>query len=70
MGMYSMIRIGERIHVTRVLMAFLAGGWQLVALVSNGCTPLGDHSASAMTHAAHSPRKRRKPRNNVKSQIG
>jgi hypothetical protein len=39
MGMYSMIRIGERMLVTRVLMAFLAGGWQLVALVSNGCNP-------------------------------
>lgn len=39
MGMSSMIRIGERMLVTKVLMAFLAGGWQLVALVSNGCSP-------------------------------
>lgn len=39
MEMSSMTGMGERILVTKVLMAFLAGGWQLVALVSNGCTP-------------------------------
>ena len=62
MGMYSMIRIGERIHVTRVLMAFLAGGWHIPSLVSNPRRPFrfGDDARRPFTQETPEAAEQRK----------
>lgn len=62
MEMSSMTGMGERILVTKVLMAFLAGGWHIPSLVSNPRRPFrfGDDARRPFTQETPEAAEQRK----------